>query len=132
VRLYLKEIGRVELLSSDHELLLAIRMQAARRMEMLGSGRGARPEAEEQAVAVHSAILDDMRTAWKRVIEDARRLRQPEPDLHLILEEARQLAQTWHGDSPSYVRAWLDNGMWGSDPGNRSLATRSRSSSICT
>jgi RNA polymerase primary sigma factor len=116
VRLYLKEIGRVELLSSDHELLLAIRMQAARRLEMLRSGRGARPEAEEQAVAVHTAILDDMRTAWKRVIEDARRLRQSEPDLHLILEEARQLAQTWHGDSPSYLRAWLDNGMWGSDP----------------
>ncbi|HLC05737.1 MAG TPA: RNA polymerase sigma factor RpoD [Anaerolineales bacterium] len=116
VRLYLKEIGRVELLGSDHELLLAIRMQAPRRLEMLRSGRAARPEAEEQAVAVHSAILDDMRTAWKRVVEDARRLRQSEPDLHLILEEARQLAHTWNSDSPSYLRAWLDNGMWGSDP----------------
>ena len=116
VRLYLKEIGRVELIGSDHELLLAVRMQATRRLDVLHAGRAARPEAQEQAVAVHTTILDDMRTAWKRLIEDARRLRQPEPDLHLILEEARQLAQTWHGDSPSYLRAWLDNGLWGSDP----------------
>ncbi|NIM92843.1 MAG: RNA polymerase sigma factor RpoD [Anaerolineales bacterium] len=41
---------------------------------------------------------------------------QSQPDLHLILEEARQLRETWQGSSPSYLRAWLDNGLWGADP----------------
>jgi hypothetical protein len=53
---------------------------------------------------------------WKRVLEDARRWRRSEPDLHLVLEEARMLRLTWQGDSPSYLRAWLDNGRWGADP----------------
>ncbi|TET97066.1 MAG: RNA polymerase sigma factor RpoD [Anaerolineales bacterium] len=43
-------------------------------------------------------------------------MKQAQPDLHLILEEARQLRQTWASDSISYIRAWLSNDMWGTDP----------------
>ena len=116
VRLYLKEIGRVELLDSDHELWLTVRMEAARRAEVLRAVRPARPRAGESDTVMQQTLFDDMKTAWKRTLEDARRLRQPTPDLHLILEEARQLRQTWQGDTPSYLRAWLDNGVWGADP----------------
>jgi RNA polymerase primary sigma factor len=115
VRLYLKEIGRVELLGSDHELWLAIQMQAARRLDLLRSGQTSRAHAALDPQAIHLVMIDDLRTVSKRMVEDARRLKQPEPDLHLMLEEARQLRQTWRGQT-SYIRSWLDNGMWGSDP----------------
>ena len=49
-------------------------------------------------------------------MEDAHRLDQPVPDLRLILEEARQLRQAWDVVTVSYLRTWLDNEMWGSDP----------------
>lgn len=116
VRLYLKEIGRVKLLNSDQEMWLAICMDAARRLELLESGRASRRKSAETAIAVQQVLFDDMRTAWKRVVEDARRLHQTVPDLRLILEEARQLRQTWSIETVSYLRTWLDNEMWGSDP----------------
>jgi RNA polymerase primary sigma factor len=116
VRLYLKEIGRVELLGPDQELWLAVRMEAARRFDLLSAGRASRRRVEESAQALHTTLFDDLCTAWKRVLEDARRLRQRIPDLHLLLEEAVQLRSSWQGESPSYLRAWLGNGMWGADP----------------
>jgi RNA polymerase primary sigma factor len=117
VRLYLKEIGRVELLEPDHELWLTVRMEAARRLEALLAGRAAAvSQSNETHTAILMALFDEVRTSWKRVLEDARRLRQPKPDLQLIVEEARQLRHAWQGEVPSYLRAWLDNGVWGSDP----------------
>ena len=116
VRLYLKEIGKVELLGSDQELWLAVRMAGPRRLELLGKGRASQKSAAATLVAVQLALLEDARTAWKRVLEDAKRLKQSPPNLQLIVEECTQLATDWRSDAPSYLRAWLDNGIWGADP----------------
>ena len=116
VRLYLKEIGKVELLGSDQELWLAVRMAGPRRLELLGKGRASQRSAAATLVAVQLALLEDARTAWKRVLEDAKRLKQSPPNLQLIVEECNQLATDWRSDAPSYLRAWLDNGIWGADP----------------
>lgn len=116
VRLYLKEIGRVELLSTDQEMWLAIRMEALRRLDVLRSGRGAKRSNDDAWTAVFYTLFDDTRTVWKRVCEDAQRMEQSIPDLDLILVEARQLRETWQSESISYIRAWLNTDMWGSDP----------------
>jgi RNA polymerase primary sigma factor len=113
VRLYLKEIGRVELLSPNQELWLAARMEAARQILRLGGRRSGR---RQDAAGAYQVLFDDMLTAWKRVLEDAGRLKQPEPDMELVLAEARMLREEWWSDLPSYTRTWLDNGLWGSDP----------------
>jgi RNA polymerase primary sigma factor len=48
-------------------------------------------------------------------VEDTHRLGYDSPDLSLIRTEARTLRQTWASDTPSYLRAYLDNGRWGVD-----------------
>ena len=61
-------------------------------------------------------MYDELNTAWKRLNEDTHRLGYACPDLGLILTEAQMLRQTWDSDVPSYLRAYLDNGLWGKDP----------------
>jgi len=116
VRLYLKEIGRVDLLSTDQELWLAVRMEAFHRLELLRIGRGVRGKGDSSPAAIYLTLHEDMNTDWRRVKEDARRLGQPQPDPQLILAEAIQLRQTWQSRVISYVRTWLNTEMWGNDP----------------
>ncbi len=116
VRLYLKEIGRVDLLDSDQELWLAVRMDAHRKLRIMKSNIGGLGRTVVDGDTIHRLLFDDLRSAWKEVLEEIKKYSQSRPDLHLILEEARQLRQTWQGDAPSYLRAWLDNGLWGTDP----------------
>jgi len=122
VRLYLKEIGRVDLLETHHELWLSARLQAAERLSVLKAGRASQNNRSDPHIAVQTEIFKDLRTALKRVIEDAKRLGQDKPDFRLILEEARQLRLAWALDTPSYLRAWLDTGLWGSDPAWEEMA----------
>jgi RNA polymerase primary sigma factor len=113
VRLYLKEIGGIELLDPDLEFWLATRIEAARRTDMLSRRH---PTArKENARTVYNVLCDDMFTAWKRVLEDTSRMAQPAPDLCRILSEAQQLRETWNSSTPSYLHSYLDNGLWGSD-----------------
>lgn len=115
VRLYLKEIGRVELLEADQELWLAVRMEAYKNLQLLRTNRSARQGNVPIDTAVHRALYDELRESWKFVLDAAKKLRRKKPDIMQIIEEARQLHDTWQGISPSYVREWLDNGLWGTD-----------------
>jgi len=113
VRLYLREIGQVKLLDSDSEFRLATLIEAHRlvsAIRRLPHRKGFSP-----ASAVYHALLSDMHTAWQRLIEDAERLNHSLPDLALVLAEAQSLHAGWEFDSPSYLRAYLDNGHWGVD-----------------
>ncbi len=116
VRMYLKEIGRVDLLEADQELWLSVRMSADDQLGQLRSNRPRGASSSEGLVAAHSTNLDNLFVNWKRLGKEINRMNQPEPDLRLIIEEGRQLRITWQADSPSYLRAWLDNGLWGTEP----------------
>jgi RNA polymerase primary sigma factor len=115
VRLYLKEIGGIQLLDSHREFWLATRLEAARRMDSLSRGHPLARKSES-AQGIYRAMYDELMTAWKRLLEDTQRLNYPCPDLRQILNEAQLLRQTWDNDAPSYLHAYLDNGMWGKDP----------------
>jgi RNA polymerase primary sigma factor len=115
VRLYLKEIGRVELLEADQELWLAVRMEAYKNLQLHRTNRSERQSNVPVDTAVHRALYDELRESWKFVLDAAKKLGRKKPDFLLILEEARQLHETWEGLTPSYVRQWLDNGLWGTD-----------------
>ena len=113
VRLYLREIGRVKLLDSDSEFRLATLIEASR----LVTAYRRRPLRKNMTVtcAIYHSLLSDMITSWERLVEDAERLNHQPPDLGLVLSESQALHAGWESDQPSYLRAFLDNGLWGTD-----------------
>ena len=115
VRLYLKEIGSIELLDPDREFWLAARLDASRRLDQLGWQHPIARRGSEPARSLFRALFDDLSTSWRHLLEDTERLGFDCPDPILILAEAQMLRCTWQSDSPSYLRNYLDNGRWGSD-----------------
>ncbi|HET9591019.1 MAG TPA: sigma-70 family RNA polymerase sigma factor [Anaerolineales bacterium] len=113
VRLYLREIGQVKLLDSDSEFRLATMIEANRLV--ISFRRRPLRKGLSLACGIYHAILSELITSWKRLLEDAERLQNEPPDLGLILTEAQALRAGWESDAPSYLRAFLDNGMWGID-----------------
>lgn len=113
VRLYLKEIGGIQLLDPDLEFWLATCIEGARRVDVLSRRH---PLARKESThTVYYALYDELTTAWKRVLEDTSRLGQTPPELPRILIEAQQLRETWNSNTPSYLHSYLDNGLWGGD-----------------
>src|SRR5512142_3453957 len=50
------------------------------------------------------------------MLEYAQNIQQGEnPDLSLILSETQMLRRQWQAEQPSYLRTYLDNGLWGKD-----------------
>jgi RNA polymerase primary sigma factor len=115
VRLYLKEIGEIELLGVDKEFWLATRIEAARRIEALSKAHPLARKGAPVRKGVYQALFDELLIAWKRLLEDTRRLGYACPDLSLVLAEAQMLQNAWNITAPSYLRSYLDNGRWGKD-----------------
>jgi RNA polymerase primary sigma factor len=111
VRLYLREIGQVKLLDADREFRLSTQIESARLI--VEHARRPPRKGVTHTTCIYRAIVDEMVTGWQRLGEDATRLRAELPDLSLVISEAQMLRQTWESDSPSYLRAYLDNGQWG-------------------
>ena len=124
VRLYLKEIGQIHLLDADSEFRLAARIEAERRVQVQIKRIGRTDSGRFHAL--YLAIIEDMRIAWARLLEDAKRFvksgtageqKDNTPTLDLILSEAQMLRFQWMAKDPSYLRSYLENnGMWGKDP----------------
>jgi RNA polymerase primary sigma factor len=114
VRLYLKEIGQINLLDADSEFRLAARIEAERHVETLIHLVDV--DHPNRYQALYTAIAQELIISWGRMVEDAQRIQQGEtPDLSLTLSEAQMLRKQWQADEPSYLRSYLDNGLWGKD-----------------
>jgi RNA polymerase primary sigma factor len=143
VRLYLKEIGSIDLLSAGQEFWLATCLEATSRLDLLSHQHplardsiarsldaSAQVDGEVTPAVVSSpgpgtarriyrALFEDLTTSWSRVVQDTHRLGYDCPDLSMILDEARKLRRTpgmtSQLETPSYLRSYLDNGLWGSN-----------------
>ncbi len=113
VRLYLREIGQVKLLDADSEFRLATLIEANRLIESLR--RHPLRKGMTSECAIYHAVVAEMRTAWERLLEDTTRLDRQPPDITSILNEAQGLRANWESGKPSYLRKYLDNGLWGTD-----------------
>lgn len=113
VRLYLREIGLVNLLDSDSEFRLATLSEADRHITTLRKLK--QRKGVSLAASIFHSLLLEMVTSWDRLIEDTEQLDHELPNLGLMTAEAQSLHSGWQFDSPSYFRAYLDNGHWGVD-----------------
>jgi len=114
VRLYLKEIGQIHLLDADSEFRLAARIEAQIHFEKLFNQSKA--DDPERYKGIFSKLIDETVEAWESLQTSAREMNQHEiPDLALMLAEAQLLKRQWQTDDPSYLRSYLDNGLWGKD-----------------
>lgn len=120
VQLYLREIGRVKLLDVDSEFRLATLIEGRRLVNALA----ARPSSGQTPkwTGVFRMILAEMVASWGRLEEDAKRLKEALPDLPLMLAEAQSLHAQWEQEEPSYIRSYLDDGIWRKDPLHENLA----------
>ena len=81
VRLYLKEIGNIELLEPDQEFWLATMIEASRRIDALkrlhplARGQPGPPGIQpDGAAGIYAALYEELKTSWKRLVEDTTRL----------------------------------------------------------
>ncbi len=116
VRIYLKDIGKIDLLGVDHEFWLSARMSAIRRIDAISRQHPIAQKNITSGNSIYRALFTEMITAWNRVKDDTKRLQFECPELVNIFFEARALRLTWDRSEPSYLRAYLDNGLWGNDP----------------
>jgi RNA polymerase primary sigma factor len=119
VRMYLREIGQVNLLSPDQETWLAVQILAHRHLAAVRERVTAlRPGDSRQSPGslLLLELFRDLCDDWKHLRETVKRLDQPMPDLAKLLQEARGLRAAWQVEGPSYLRTWLERGPWGRDP----------------
>lgn len=116
VRLYLKEIGQINLLDADSEFRLAARIEAIRFINALKEKLPGDCDAAQVETELFLSVYDELLIFHKRLDEDAQRLKYDPPDPALILAEAQMLRVQWQSSDPSYLRGYLDNGTWGKDP----------------
>jgi RNA polymerase primary sigma factor len=113
VRLYLREIGQVKLLDAEDEFRLATLIEANRLILSLKRHplrKGMTPEC-----AIYHAVIAKMLTSWERLLEDTSRIHRESPEIASILAESQALRAGWESNIPSYLRNYLDNGLWGTD-----------------
>jgi RNA polymerase primary sigma factor len=124
VRMYLKEIGQVELLDSNRETWLSVQIAAVvflnHLIEELADIRG---EAETHPLGVLSALYTHIMDNWIRVENALEPFDADMPDFELLGAEAINLRYTWDEDAPSYIRMYLNQEAWGRNDKWNNVAT---------
>ncbi len=123
VRMYLKEIGQVQLLSSDQEIWLSARMAASRIVDdlYLKMGDGVQPPS---LMEVSLRLFGQLELAWKDVQMLADTFSLDPPELNELILETQRLRDAWWKQPPSYLHKYLNLREWGRDEEWSQLARR--------
>ncbi len=111
VRMYLKEIGQVQLLDPDRETWLSSQIAAYNWLQHLAQHMGEETEPIELAAAIYEHLLEH----WEKVQEHLRQFEVDPPEIGALIDEVQTLRRNWDSQTPSYIRAYLEQGEWGRD-----------------
>ncbi len=110
VRLYLKEIGRIDLLNAESEFRLATRNEAKTRLDWLRNREletGGKKKID--ASAIYSQIVTDLDHTYGNLHLFSEKNPAFElPDFCLMMAEAQDLRAQWDFEAPSYTRSYLE------------------------
>jgi RNA polymerase primary sigma factor len=108
VRLYLKEIGQIDLLTAESEFRLATRNEAKKRLDWLLERDGENLAEDGQIQILFCQIMKDLLESYKNLQAFCQANQVLElPDFALVLAEAQALREQWKTDEPSYMRDYL-------------------------
>jgi len=109
VRLYLKEIGQIDLLNAESEFRLATRNEAKKRLDWLQEREKSSKKKTEQTHNIFKQVIDDLLQTHANLQAFCENSQLMDlPDFTLVLAEAQALRDAWKIDEPSYTRAYLD------------------------
>jgi len=114
VRLYLKEIGQIDLLDATNEFHLSTRIEADRRIRKLMNQMLAKEKVEQETLFQQTflQVCKDLSISYTNVENvTATKPGLNFPDFSLILTEAQMLRSRWNMEIPSYTRNYL-NTFW--------------------
>jgi RNA polymerase primary sigma factor len=119
VRLYMREIGQIELLDTDDEFWLSSRMKAQDLVEVLE--KQVRKTGQTDETTLMLTVIDELFSIITRLKGLARKNKVNPPELMLIAEETHHLRCSWQTQKPSYLRTYFDVNFW--TPGKKDRDT---------
>jgi RNA polymerase primary sigma factor len=109
VRLYLKEIGLIDLLTAVSEFRLSTRNEAKKRLDWLRAREQDTEKKTEQVLNIYNQVGEDFLLSHDNLQAFCQSSQMVAlPDFTLLLAEAQSLRETWLGDEPSYIHNYLD------------------------
>ncbi len=113
VRMYLKEIGQVQLLDPNRETWLSSQMAAVSLLNL--ATEHARNGHAPSNSDILRALYEHLLRFWSEVVERAHTYNIELPDLTVLVREVQALRRNWNGEATSYIRTYLERGEWGRD-----------------
>ena len=123
VRMYLKEIGQVQLLDPDRETWLSSQIAACHLLAVTQQQLAEEFERIPEPVDVLGALYDFMLAYWQDTIESLVPFDLEPPMVDLLIGETQNLRRSWNADEPSYIRLFLDQEDWGRNEDWNKVAT---------
>lgn len=111
MQLYLREIGKVNLLNANQEFWLANRVEAIQRMNQIELELSDDNDSVSLTM-IYQALFEKLSDSWEIIQPQIAALELDPPDLSQIIHETRELRGIWQDQTTSYTRSYLNNGLW--------------------